>query len=103
MPLLVEPFSGRDMDWATVVSVTDGDTIRVEFDGCPLEDVRVRYIGIDTPERGDCYCAEATARNTQLVAGQRVAVEACAEEHTLHLGGVDVDEGHAGAQEHGVR
>ena len=75
MPLLVEPFAGQNMYWATVTSVTDGDTIRVEFEGCPLEDVRVRYIGIDTPERGQCYCAEATARNTALVAGQRVALQ----------------------------
>ena len=53
--------------------MTDGDTIEVVLAGRRRE--RVRYIGIDTPERGDCYYGEATARNGELVMGKRVRLE----------------------------
>ena len=64
LPLLSVPFTGRSMEWATVVHITDGDTIRVEFEGCPLEDVRLRYIGMDTPERG-VLAPSSTARHSR--------------------------------------
>ncbi|HEY8169800.1 MAG TPA: thermonuclease family protein [Candidatus Limnocylindria bacterium] len=60
---------------ATVASVTDGDTIRVELDG---ENVPVRYIGIDTPEVRDPiepFGAEATDANARLVTGREVVLE----------------------------
>lgn len=50
-----------------VLSVTDGDTVRVEIDG---QSVPVRYIGIDTPEVGQPFASEATAHNTSLVMGK---------------------------------
>lgn len=56
-------------DLATVLEVIDGDTIDVDIDG---ETYRVRYIGIDTPERERPYYAEATDFNAQLVDGQTV-------------------------------
>ena len=40
----------------TVVSVTDGDTFRVVIDGV---EERVRLVGIDTPEAGECMADEA--------------------------------------------
>ncbi len=52
---------------AEVVSITDGDTIRVAIDG---REYRVRYIGIDAPEvqsQEEFYGAEATDRNEELV------------------------------------
>jgi endonuclease YncB( thermonuclease family) len=55
-----------------VVSITDGDTIRVLLD----EDGRtypVRYIGIDTAEMsppGQTFAAEANARNAELAYGK---------------------------------
>ncbi len=57
-----------------VVSVVDGDTIRVRLDG---EVTTVRYIGIDTPEpyrdaAPACYSSEASARNRELVADREV-------------------------------
>ena len=61
--------------WGTVVSVSDGDTIRVNLDDCLLEGVRVRYVLVNTPERGECYWAEARDRNRELVDGRRVALE----------------------------
>lgn len=55
---------------ATVVAVSDGDTIDVDFGG----DVEpVRLLGIDTPETHhptrpvECYGAEASARTAELL------------------------------------
>ena len=60
-----------DGDLAQVVQVIDGDTIDVRLltDGLIY---RVRYIGINTPERADVCFAEATAANELLVDGQTV-------------------------------
>ncbi len=52
-----------------VIDVIDGDTIDVLIDGV---EYRVRYIGIDTPERDDPCYAEATAANAALVDNQTV-------------------------------
>jgi len=49
---------------AYVIHIVDGDTIDVQI-GSTIR--RVRYIGMDTPESGDCYAAQATARNSELV------------------------------------
>ena len=61
---------------ATVVSVTDGDTIDVDLGGAHEA---VRLLGIDTPETHhptkpvECYGAEASARTAALLpAGARV-------------------------------
>ena len=65
-------------DVATVVRVTDGDTIRVALDG---QEFPVRYIGMDTPEPDDPDAAiqalaeRATAANAALVAGREVILE----------------------------
>ena len=60
--------------------VADGDTIRVRLRSGAEE--RVRYIGVDTPERtgGECYADEATAYNARLVAGRDVRLVLDAEE-----------------------
>lgn len=55
----------------TVTHVVDGDTLDVRI-GSKTE--RVRLIGIDTPERGDCYASSATAAATRLAYGQRVVL-----------------------------
>lgn len=54
---------------AQVLNVIDGDTIDVLLDG---EEYRVRYVGVDTPERGDPYYSEATQANRDLVQGETV-------------------------------
>lgn len=54
-----------------VVSVTDGDTLVVQRDAV---EERVRLLGIDTPERGQCGYDEATAAMTALVGGAEVAL-----------------------------
>ncbi|MDX1992331.1 MAG: thermonuclease family protein [bacterium] len=58
---------------ARVIRVIDGDTIDVELGG---QEYRVRYVGVNTPERDEeCY-AEARAANERLVSGQTVRMEA---------------------------
>jgi len=60
--------------WGQVSHTVDGDTVDVTIDGCPLEYVRLRLIGVDTAERGQCYYSEAKAYTAQLE-GQRVGLE----------------------------
>lgn len=52
-----------------VARVVDGDTVELE-DG-----TRVRYIGIDTPEPGQCLGSEATQINIGLVEKEKVKLE----------------------------
>ena len=69
---IVDP-TGNEVvgEMAVVTHIVDGDTIDVEING---EVYRVRYIGMDTPERGDSFFQEATDANAQLVAGQKVVL-----------------------------
>lgn len=59
---------------ATVSAVVDGDTITL------TDGRKVRYIGVDTPETKhprqgqECFGSEASTYNTQLVAGQTLAL-----------------------------
>ncbi|MFV2000926.1 MAG: thermonuclease family protein, partial [Acidimicrobiia bacterium] len=55
-------------DLVTLASVTDGDTVRVQFVDGTVE--KVRLIGINTPETGECFADEATAAITSLLKGQ---------------------------------
>ena len=57
---------------ASVTRVIDGDTIVVRLDGGRSE--RVRVIGIDTPEVGDCWAAQATAETRRLADGKHVTL-----------------------------
>lgn len=52
-----------------MTEVIDGDTIEAEFGGDPYH---IRYIGIDTPERGRPFWSEAKAANETLVGGQHI-------------------------------
>jgi len=52
-----------------VIRVIDGDTIEIEGGQ------RVRYIGIDTPERDACFSSESTAKNKELVDGKTISLE----------------------------
>ncbi|WHP16579.1 thermonuclease family protein [Cellulomonas sp. ES6] len=69
---------GPSMTDVRVVRVVDGDTIVVEQGG---DDVRVRLLGIDTPETVkpdspvECFGPEASARATELLDGQTVRLE----------------------------
>ena len=52
-----------------VISVIDGDTFRIN------NKQRVRLLGIDTPEKGECYYKEASKALTNLIEGQIVILE----------------------------
>lgn len=56
---------------ARVTSVIDGDTIDVEMNGVGY---RVRYVGVNTPERGEVCYPEATDANAALVTGRTVTL-----------------------------
>ena len=55
----------------TVTRVIDGDTIDVLLDG---KQTRVRYVGINTPERDESCYSEATQANRDLVEGKTVTL-----------------------------
>jgi micrococcal nuclease len=68
--LLLFPGCARVTDGAAIVTrVIDGDTIEIEGG------YRVRYIGIDTPERDESYYWEALQANRDLVEGKKVWLE----------------------------
>lgn len=56
-----------------VVEAVDGDTIKL------AGGARVRYVGVDTPERKDPYWAAAKRENSRLTTGKDVRIEACAK------------------------
>lgn len=57
---------------ANVVSVTDGDTIKVLQDG---KEIRVRLYGVDTPEKKQPFGQKAKAFTAAMVAGKMVDIE----------------------------
>jgi micrococcal nuclease len=63
------PSQPNGLETVTVARVVDGDTIEL------TNGRRVRYIGINTPERDQPYYPEATALNRQLVEGKNVQME----------------------------
>lgn len=76
-----EPGDGRTGE---VVRIVDGDTIHVLLADGTKE--KVRYIGIDTPESVkpntpvQCFAKAASARNAELVGGERVRLVTDVEE-----------------------
>lgn len=61
--------AARDTGTVTVVRVVDGDTIDI------AGGFRLRYIGMDSPEVGQPYYAEATEANRKMVQGRTVRLE----------------------------
>lgn len=56
---------------AYVTQIIDGDTVEAEVDG---EAVRIRFVGINTPERDDPCWDEATQANEALILHQWVTL-----------------------------
>lgn len=71
---------GRFSLSGTVTRVVDGDTLDVTLAGGKRE--RVRLLGIDTPERGSCFAASATARARTLALSKRVVLKGDATQAT---------------------
>ena len=63
---------------AKVVSVTDGDTIKVSNVG--HEQVKIRLYGIDSPEKGQPYGQAAGKHLASLIAGKMVDIEPVTED-----------------------
>ena len=57
----------------TITSAVDGDTLHIEVDG---GEERVRLIGINAPEDGECFADEATALLAELIDGHTVRLVA---------------------------
>lgn len=60
-----------DGESARVTRVIDGDTIDVDIDG---QEFRVRFIGVNTPERDEPCYADATNANRDLLEGETVVL-----------------------------
>jgi len=71
-PALVTAAQQPERTSAVVTHVVDGDTIDVVI---VTTTYRVRYIGMDTPERGKPFFREATEANRRLVEGRTVQLE----------------------------
>ena len=70
---------------AKVVRVIDGDTIEACAGTFPHRRCfKVRYIGIDTPERGEPFYREATEANRKLVLGKEVWLERDIEDRDVY-------------------
>ena len=61
--------TNEEINRYVVISVIDGDTFRIN------NKQRVRLLGIDSPEKGECYYKEATKALTDLIEGQTVILE----------------------------
>jgi len=55
-----------------VTSITDGDTIKIDYNGTTE---KVRLIGIDTPETKECFYLEAKKKLESLLEGKDVEIE----------------------------
>lgn len=72
--------AGGSNSTVTVARVIDGDTVEL------ADSQRVRLIGIDTPERGECGYREATERLIELIGNQPVTLTAGARSDTDRYG-----------------
>ena len=62
---------------ALITRVVDGDTVTIFSEG-NMEYVRI--IGIDAPEKGECFCTEATEKMRSLVEGKRTLLTSKTDE-----------------------
>jgi endonuclease YncB( thermonuclease family) len=72
--------SGRFTLRGTVSYVVDGDTVDVRLTSGRTE--RIRLIGIDTPERGQCGAAKATTYARSLAQGRAAVLQGDATQAT---------------------
>lgn len=68
-PLPSNPSTPSIPSAVTTARIVDGDTIDLS------NGKRLRYIGVDTPESGDCFGSEATKKNKELVLDKEVRLE----------------------------
>lgn len=84
-----------------VTAVVDGDTVDVVSTSGHTE--RIRVIGIDTPERGECGYADATSALHRMITGKHVLLVPGARDDRDHYGRllryIDVADVDAGLQQ----
>ncbi len=91
----VRALVGKTMS-GTVTSIVDGDTIHVSLGNTST--VTVRLDGIDTPERGEPFSAQATRATRVLLFTKTVALTGTDVDRygrlvaRIHVGGLDVSE-----------
>ena len=68
-----EPTPVVQVAQASVVRIIDGDTIEIRFMDGAMD--KLRLIGVDTPEKGDAYGAEATAYTSSALTGKQIWIE----------------------------
>ncbi len=68
-----ETIQEKNYEEAKCVSVIDGDTIKIKDSAGNI--YKVRYIGIDTPEKGQPFYQEAKKANESLVLNKTVRLE----------------------------
>ncbi|MBI3399092.1 MAG: thermonuclease family protein [Deltaproteobacteria bacterium] len=71
---------GNNTQHSRAVAVIDGDTIEIKGG------IRIRYLGVDTPEIGQPFYEEAKNKNKELVLGKTVRLEICKAEPTDKYG-----------------
>jgi len=85
----------------TVIKIIDGDTVDIRSNSGTEE--RVRVIGIDTPERGECGFTEASIALSQLTLNQQVSLVAGArddrDQHDRILRYLDIGSTDAGLKQ----
>jgi micrococcal nuclease len=69
----------------TVIKIVDGDTIDVQLDSGPI---RVRFHGIDTPERDQPWFKESTDALSALIANRQVQIEPFEQDRYERLVGI---------------
>jgi len=79
-PAPTSPLPTQSTTGTLVVAVVDGDTLDVEGG------IRIRLIGIDTPERGQCGYTSATEALAGMVEGRRVVLIAGARDDSDRYG-----------------
>src|SRR4051812_26384574 len=72
--------TGRFTLKGTVTGVVDGDTLDVRLNDGNRE--RVRLVGIDAPERGECYASEAASAARRLSQSKAVTLKGDATQAT---------------------
>jgi len=65
----LDTLKSNDSDLLMVSRVIDGDTVELN-DGSVI-----RYIGIDSPEKGKCYFEDSSKENKKLTLGKHVVIE----------------------------
>ena len=85
LPLVVRSEATGPILWGDVVHIVDGDTFDVSLPCCPCVPVfRVRPLGVDTAEPGQCYAQEATDALEAMILGRRVGLETDHTDHDMY-------------------